>query len=220
MRPDAVRITYRPLGADFLGQPSRRTQSPFTARWPDTRDLLRRELAQLEASLVVVQIDLPESSFRNDGQPRADARDPANPAVVVSFTTRKHGPLRYQCDAFVGTYNKPGWQANVRAIALGLEALRKVERYGIAGRGEQYTGWRAIGAATPMPAPVSFDSIDDAIAFLHKHADGIVWDYDDADGVGRAFRAAARNLHPDVGGDEHEFKLANEARRMLLDRLG
>jgi hypothetical protein len=34
------------------------------------------------------------------------------------------------------------WQDNLRAVALGLEALRRVERYGIAQRGEQYAGWR------------------------------------------------------------------------------
>lgn len=35
------------------------------------------------------------------------------------------------------------WQHNVRSIALGLEALRAVDRYGISRRGEQYAGFRA-----------------------------------------------------------------------------
>lgn len=35
------------------------------------------------------------------------------------------------------------WQHNVRSIALGLEALRAVDRYGISRRGEQYAGYRA-----------------------------------------------------------------------------
>ncbi len=39
------------------------------------------------------------------------------------------------------------WQHNVRSIALGLEALRAVDRYGISRRGEQYAGFRA--ALTP-----------------------------------------------------------------------
>lgn len=33
------------------------------------------------------------------------------------------------------------WQHNVRSIALGLEALRAVDRYGITKRGEQYAGF-------------------------------------------------------------------------------
>lgn len=39
------------------------------------------------------------------------------------------------------------WQHNIRSIALGLEALRAVDRYGISRRGEQYAGFRA--ALTP-----------------------------------------------------------------------
>lgn len=35
------------------------------------------------------------------------------------------------------------WQHNVRSVALGLEALRAVDRYGISRRGEQYAGFRA-----------------------------------------------------------------------------
>lgn len=35
------------------------------------------------------------------------------------------------------------WQHNVRSIALGLEALRAVDRYGITRRGQQYAGFRA-----------------------------------------------------------------------------
>lgn len=35
------------------------------------------------------------------------------------------------------------WRHNVRSIALGLEALRAVDRYGITRKGEQYAGFRA-----------------------------------------------------------------------------
>lgn len=35
------------------------------------------------------------------------------------------------------------WRHNVRSIALGLEALRAVDRFGISRRGEQYAGFRA-----------------------------------------------------------------------------
>lgn len=35
------------------------------------------------------------------------------------------------------------WQHNVRSIALGLDALRAVDRYGISKRGQQYAGFRA-----------------------------------------------------------------------------
>ena len=73
--------------------------------------------------------------------PRANA-SPKSPAVVIAFES-KHGPLQYATDAFTH------WQANVRAVALGLEALRRVERYGITKHGEQYTGWKQLGSGTP-----------------------------------------------------------------------
>jgi hypothetical protein len=38
----------------------------------------------------------------------------------------------------------PTWQANLRAITLGLEALRRVQRYGIVKEDEQYTGFKAL----------------------------------------------------------------------------
>lgn len=112
--------------------------------WSDTLLILDRELTALAASSVVLQIDVPERDIRIDGQLRASAR-PADPAVRLLFDSR-HGALSYQCDQFAT------WQDNGRAIALGLEALRKVERYGITTHGEQYKGWLQIEAG---PAGVS-----------------------------------------------------------------
>jgi hypothetical protein len=52
-----------------------------------------------------------------------------------------------QEDAFQFAVDKfATWQDNLRAIALGLEALRKVDRYGITKNSEQYTGWKQLEA--------------------------------------------------------------------------
>jgi len=37
----------------------------------------------------------------------------------------------------------------MRAIALSLQALRAVDRYGVARRAEQYRGWKQLPSATP-----------------------------------------------------------------------
>lgn len=113
--------------------------------WSETLVLLDRELGFLNAEAIVLQVQVTERDIRLDGQLRADAR-PSDPAVRLLFDS-KHGPLTYQCDRFAS------WQDNARAIALGLEALRKVERYGITEHGEQYKGWLAIEAA-PAESPV------------------------------------------------------------------
>src|SRR5947208_1880483 len=82
------------------------------------------------------QFAVTESDIRLDGRPRARAVA-SHPGVVLAFDSR-HGPLKYAVDTF------DRWQDNLRAIALGLEHLRAVDRYGVTRRGEQYTGWRQI----------------------------------------------------------------------------
>jgi hypothetical protein len=111
-----------------------RRRSQFKAPWMDTVALLEREVGMLGGRQAVMQIAITEEDLRLDGRIRANAR-PTHPGVIVSFESR-HGPLEYATDVF------DDWQDNVRAIALGLEALRRVDRYGIAKRGEQYRGWK------------------------------------------------------------------------------
>lgn len=190
-------VTFRPF--DTPPPPAQGVYSPFGARWPDTVELLAQELRHLGAERIAVAIDgLQESDLRRDGLPRAQARlgDP----VRIAFTTRDYGPLMYETGRFTrrGWYGTEGWQANVRAIALGLEALRKVDRYGITKRGEQYSGWRQLTTSTD-PA--------DAIQTLEQAAAVI-------DGYG-GVKAALRATHPDVGGDETEFRKVARARELL-----
>jgi hypothetical protein len=89
----------------------------------------------------------------------------------------------------------PAWQNNVRAIALALEALRKVDRYGVTRGNEQYTGFRALGSGIAVPAAQM--TADEALEFLCIHAG---WDagpdYDDPEDIDRAYRQAAKKLHP------------------------
>ena len=61
----------------------------------------------------------------------------------VAFDT-KGGPLLFVCGRFTT------WQDNLRAIAKTMEALRAVKRWGATQSDEQYTGFRALPAATPM----------------------------------------------------------------------
>ncbi len=111
-----------------------------TIDWSGTMALLKRELEHLDAKEVFLEVDVYTSQIRADGWIRADAtvRDAG---VILSFQS-DIGPMRYAVDRFTE------WKANVRAIALALEALRKVNRYGVAGRAEQYRGWLAIPAQT------------------------------------------------------------------------
>jgi hypothetical protein len=120
--------------------------SPFTADWASTVTLLERELDMLYARDIVIEVDVREGDIRLDGQLRADAKA-STPAVRIAFDSSV-GHLVYATDRYQRVWGSrsrmDSWQHNVRAIALGLEALRKVDRYGITRRGEQYAGWKQI----------------------------------------------------------------------------
>jgi hypothetical protein len=113
-----------------------RTRSQFKAGLRDTLQLLDRELFHLtethtQRESLEMLIAIPAGdAWRLDGRPRANAV-PEHPGVIVSLDS-KFGHLSYPCDTFTT------WQDNLRAVALALEALRKVDRYGVTKRGEQY----------------------------------------------------------------------------------
>lgn len=221
-----ARVTFSMMKhwTDPITEP--RTVSPFKAGWTDTLDLLRREVDAITDTdqLVVIEVDTAAGNIRNDGGMRADAKVEF-PGVVVSFDSR-HGPLRYATDEFLRagwqSYRMPAWQCNVRAIALALEALRKVDRYGVTHRGEQYTGWKALGSGMAMPAAQM--SVDEAARVLHAAGspESLEVPHTSLIGnprlIGLAYRAAAKHLHPDVGGDEAMFKRVTEARDLLAAR--
>lgn len=104
---------------------------------------------------LVIECDVREQDLRLDGTLRANAKA-ASPAVRLAFDSNV-GPLTYATDEFCRPSWRRGgmqedWQHNVYAVAKSLEALRMVDRYGVSKRGEQYTGWKAIGGGRAMPA--------------------------------------------------------------------
>lgn len=195
---------FRPID-QWPGTRSRLPKSsPFKASYTDTESLLRRELRMLGAKQVVIQLDLPESKIRRDGMPYADAR-PVSAGVILSFESPK-GSLSFPCDRF------DRWQDNLRAVALALEALRKVDRYGVTRQNEQYRGWAKLGG--PADA-IGFASAGEAANYIGRFIDWlpsmVLMD------VHSAFRQAARKVHPDVeGGSAEEFKRLVMARDLIL----
>lgn len=229
-----MKLTVRPIDEypdQLADSDDDREPARFSASWSDTVDLLDRELRFLGADEAVLQMAVTERDCRLDGWIRADAK-PAHPGVILSFEST-HGPLRYWTDRYRGAvvweypHNRriPGWQCNVRAIALGLEALRKVDRYGIARNGEQYRGWNALPPGTPMPAAqMTVEEAADLLAATANKAFGDEWCLprslivadDRVDLVRGAYRDAVRIAHPDAGGDPELFRRLTEARDLLL----
>jgi hypothetical protein len=205
-------LIHRPIVAwpgDLTPWAARRV-APFRSSYATTLLLLQRELDLLGARAAVLQLAITENDLRNtDGMPRAGAK-PKHPGVVVTFVS-KHGPLQYATDEFTS------WQDNLRAIALGLEALRKVQRYGITHSGEQYTGFRALEAPSGL-------TIDDAARTLAAFTDDEMKFEDLLTEVGAlgkewtraAYRTAAKRRHPDVGGSHSDWLRLEQAYRLLM----
>jgi hypothetical protein len=192
-------VRFRPL--DRWPLPStpadkRRGPSTFRTHWNSTLDLLEREPGYLGARDIVIEVALDPSDIRIDGWPRANAREPRHPGVAISFES-KHGPLRYLTDAHTL------WRHNVHGIALGLQALRAVDRYGITHRAEQYKGWAALPPGTDAALSVLFDIIGEMPRAL------------DNGEREKLYRRALRAAHPDSGGNRELFDRVQAAAASL-----
>lgn len=209
------RYLIRPLGTwtDPVTA-SRRGAHLFRSGWDATLDLLDREIEHLDGKHpVVVQVDVQQADIRADGMLKARARV-GFPGVVVSFTSR-FGPLRYASDAYEQQYSfgMAGWQANVRAIALALESLRAVDRYGVTRRGEQYQGWTALPASR-AGGSVLFQEPDDAAAWMIAVSRELG---DDSSMPPKArYKWLTRRLHPDAEGGNAELWERLDAAASLL----
>lgn len=194
---------------------SARQRSRFGSEWSSTLALLTRELDQVNANARILQVDIDEDQFRIDGFPRANARQ-RGPGVIITFDAFRT-TLSYPCDTF------DHWHDNVRAIALALEALRKVDRYGVTKRGEQYQGFKAL-----PPGSIAIGStmtFDQAAREFVQSAGLDIWDEglrrivkNDSGRRAELYRQAAKRLHPDMdGGSAEDFKRLTDA-KTVLDR--
>lgn len=174
-----MRATFRPLPAwPYPSQPDRR--ATYKATYYQTLQDLEYEIERLDGRELIIGVVTDESQIRIDGAMRADAKVRA-PGVEVSFEVPGGQRLTFHTDVHKGYVNS--WQDNLRAIALGLEALRAVSRYGITtGIGEQYAGFAQLAAGGPDPARGKV---------LVEQAGSI--------------KDALRKHHPDHGGQDRDF---------------
>ncbi len=198
---------FRPLGSwAYPDTRPRRSRNTFKASWSQTLELLDRELGHLDAHRVVIQADFRDRDLRLDGMPRSDARTPDHPGIILSFESA-HGPLRYATDTHAF------WQHNVRAIALGLEALRAVDRYGVTRSGEQYTGWKQLTAGSGLT------SKEQAIILVATLTGHDIVDIQEAstdpDVLRPIWRRALKKAHPDLGGSTDKLAEIRDAGRIL-----
>lgn len=180
---------------------TRRNSTVFKSTYTKTLDRLEDELRHLKAADILIQAGFGRADIRNDGWPRVGIRA-SHPAVVLSFRSAKRD-YSFPCDTFTT------FEHNLHAIAFTLEALRAVNRYGVTRGHEQYTGFAQIEAPKKW-------TVDDAAHFLAVKIGATAQEVvEDAEDYRRLYRQAAAVLHPDRGGNPHDWKLLCEAKALL-----
>ena len=167
---------------DALRLASKRTV-PLTIA--DAARRLEGELERLGATEPVLSTNQP---LRLDGTPRSDLREPADPGAAVYFRL-KGKPRCLACDRWTRVAD------NVAAVAQHIDALRRIERYGVGTMDQAFAGYAAL---PPSPA--------DWWIVLQVSPDATSAQVDDA------YRRLARASHPDSGGSHDQMARLNAAR--------
>jgi hypothetical protein len=156
------------------------------------RNSLSKELKCLGASNMVLSTNLP---VRLDGMPYAEAarKTLPDPGVAVYFTYKGRQMVMAQDEyQYIA--------ANMRSLALAIEAMRQLERHGGGGAMME----RAFTGFAALPAPKSPWKILGLDGAAPKEA------------IEQAYRDLAKKLHPDAGGSAEKMAELNDARQRAL----
>jgi hypothetical protein len=208
-----MNIRFKPLGVWPRAETIDRQPSRFKSNYNGTLRLLEKELDHLGAEDAELQLDMKLSDIAIHGWPKANARA-TSPRIILSFTAYalEDAPVRvFPCDAF--TY----WEDNLRAIALTLHDLRRIDRYGTALAGEQYAGFKQIGATST----VTMSAVDAAMSLQEVTRLPATIILSDASVAKEAVRAAIARTHPDRNaGDRKAYDAVDQARSILSSHHG
>lgn len=208
-----MNIRFKPLGVWPRAETLPRKRAPFKSNYNGTLQLLEKELRHLGADDAELQVEMKLSDIAIHGWPKANARA-TGPRVILSFTANRlaGAPVRvFPCDAFLH------WEGNLRAIALALEALRKVDRYGVTTTGEQYAGFKQIAPTSSTTLSAEGAAIE-LFNFSSVSTKGVLAD---AAIAKDAVRIAVAKTHPDKwDGDRSKYDRVDAARSVLSSHHG
>lgn len=167
---------------------------------PDAaRRSLQSELERLKAKATVLSSNIP---LRLDGEMRADAADRRvdDPGVAIYFTLKGKQMVMAQ-DAFQTV------AANMRSLALAIDALRALERHGGGKMME-----RAFAGFSALPPPAGHTPKRpwwEVLGYSANPEDRALLSVDE---VKARFHTLAKRRHPDAGGSDAEMAELNAAR--------
>lgn len=135
--------------------------------------------------------------LRLDGRPRSDA-EPLDPGIACYFRFKGRATV-LACDRYLRVAD------NIAAVAAHIDALRRIERYGVGTIEQALAGYKALPADTAADWRQVF-------GFSPSQ-------YVTAEMVNVAFKARASEAHPDKGGTDEGMAHLNRAREFALQEL-
>lgn len=156
---------------------------------------LERQLDALGAKDPVLSTNV---SLSLRGVPRGDEK-PSDPGAAVYFRFRGKATV-LACDRYFRVAD------NIAALAAHIDALRRIERYGVGTIEQALAGYKALPADTAANWRAVFGFPKEAQPTL--------------DQLDSAFKDAAKVHHPDLGGSDMEMAHLNRARDYALQELG
>lgn len=146
---------------------------------------LSQQMTLLGATNEVLSTNIPT---RLDGLPRAGQPEPSDPGAAVYFKLNGK-PRALACDKWDRVAD------NIAAIAQHVDAIRRIDRYGVGTIEQAFAGYTALPP-----------SADDWRAVFGLNGGATL------DAVEAKYRELARTCHPDVGGDPLQMARLNTAR--------
>jgi hypothetical protein len=159
-------------------------------------------VARLESQLEKLGADGPTLStnikLNLRGVPYADQR-PVDPGAAVYFRFKARATV-LACDSYRTV------AANIAALAAHIDALRRIERYGVGTIEQALAGYKALPADTAANWRAVFGFSAEARPSIGE--------------LDSAFKRMAREKHPDrEGGSENDMLHLNRAREYALQEL-
>lgn len=188
--PDGYPRSKTRMKSSFTSHGERLTIAAAIGRLRQQMDLLRATGAVLSTNL----------ELRLDGLPRSNQTEPVDPGVAVYFRLRGKATCM-PCDRFNRVAD------NIAAIAHHIDAVRRIERYGVASVEQMFTGFQAIRSSSSKPWR-------ETLGFKPEQTITL-------DMIKRRHRELAQQIHPDVNGGipgaDAAMAELNAARDMALE---
>ncbi|MDJ0922089.1 MAG: DnaJ domain-containing protein [Henriciella sp.] len=161
-------------------------------------DRVEEQIDLFGAKQLIISTNVPPTL---SGRPRSGQGAPADPGVALYF--QKGGePITLACD----TYTKV--EQNLAALAAHIEAVRKIERYGV------QTAKEILRAFSALPPPSKQRPARKAWEVLGVARTA------SASEVRAAYRKLSARAHPDAGGDRAEWDEISSAYEDMMFLLG